>query len=65
MWKERIREVAPRFEARMAGGLYVFSVLTALFLELFLGGRLGSAANFIQMAGMLAVTLLFIAFSSR
>jgi hypothetical protein len=58
MWKERIREVAPLFEARMAGGLYVFSVLTALFLELFLGGRLGTAANFIQMAGMLAVTLL-------
>ncbi len=23
IWKERIREVSPRFEARMAGGLYV------------------------------------------
>ena len=58
MWKERIREVSPRFEARLAGGLYVFSVLTALFLELFLGGRLGYAANIIQMSGMAAVTLL-------
>ena len=58
IWMERIREVPPRFKARMAGGLYVFSVLTALFLELFLGGRLGYAANIIQMSGMAAVTLL-------
>jgi hypothetical protein len=56
---ERIRETSPRFKARMAGGLYVFSVVTAVFFELFLGGRLGYAANFIQMAGMVAVTLLF------
>jgi hypothetical protein len=56
---ERIRETSPRFKARMAGGLYVISVLTAVFFELFLGGRLGYAANFIQMAGMVAVTLLF------
>jgi hypothetical protein len=54
----RIRGVSPRFEARMAGGLYVFSVLTAILLELFLGGRLGNAANAIQMSGMAAVTLL-------
>jgi len=58
MWKERIRAVSPRFEARMAGGLYFFSVFTALFLELFLGGRLGHAANTIQISGMAAVTLL-------
>jgi len=58
MWKERIREVSPRFEARLAGGLYVFSVLTAIFLELFLGGRLGYAANIIQISGMAGVTLL-------
>jgi hypothetical protein len=55
---ERIRETSPRFKAKTAGGLYVFSVLTAGFFELFLGGRLGYAANFIQMAGMVAVTLL-------
>jgi len=53
-----IRATSPRFKARLAGGLYLFSVLTAVFFELFLGGRLGPAANFIQMAGMLAVTLL-------
>ena len=58
IWMERIREVSPRFKARMAGGLYVFSVLAALFLELFLGGRLGYAANIIQVSGMAAVTLL-------
>jgi Domain of unknown function (DUF4386) len=56
---ERIRETSPRFKARMAGGLYVVSVLTAVFFELLLGGRLGYAANLIQMAGMAAVTLLF------
>jgi hypothetical protein len=56
---ERIREKSPCFKARIAGGLYVFSVLTALSFELVLGGRLGYAANFIQMAGMVAVTLLF------
>jgi len=58
---ERIRGVSPRFMARMAGGLYVFSLLTALFFELFLGGRLGHAANFIQMAGMVVVTLILYA----
>ena len=58
MWKERIREVSPRLEARMAGGLYFFSVFTAIFLELLLGGRLGHAANTIQISGMAAVTLL-------
>ena len=55
---KRVAEVSPRFKARIAGGLYVFSVLTALFLELVLGGRLGYAANIIQMSGMAAVTLL-------
>jgi Domain of unknown function (DUF4386) len=55
---EQIREVSPRFKARLAGGVYLFSLLTALFLEMVLGGRLGHAADIIQMAGMLAVTLL-------
>jgi hypothetical protein len=58
IWMERIREVSPRFKARMVGGFYVFSVLTAIFFELFLRGRMGYAANFIQMSGMAAVTLL-------
>jgi hypothetical protein len=55
---ELIREASPRFKARLAGGVYLFSLLTAMFLELFLGGRLGFAADIIQMTGMLAVTLL-------
>lgn len=55
---ERFQEVPPRLRARMAGGLYVFSVLTAVCFEMVLGGRLGYAANFIQMSGMAAVTLL-------
>jgi hypothetical protein len=56
---QRIAEVSPRFKARIAGVIYVFSVLTAVFFELFLGGRLGSAANFVQMSGMAAVSLIF------
>ena len=55
---ERIADVSPRFRARMAGALYVFSVLTAVFFELFLHGRMGYAANLIQISGMVAVTLL-------
>jgi hypothetical protein len=55
---KRIREASPGFKARIAGGFYMFSVLTAVFLELFLGGKLGNAANAIQMSGMVAVTLL-------
>jgi hypothetical protein len=55
---ELMRAISPGFKARLTGGLYVFSLLTAMFLELFLGGRLGFAANIIQMAGMLVVTLL-------
>ena len=55
---EIIRGTSPCFKARLTGGVYVFSLLTAMFLELFLGGRLGFAPNLIQMAGMLAVTLL-------
>jgi hypothetical protein len=55
---ERIAEASPRFRARMAGALYVFSVLSAVFFELFLHGRMGYAANLIQISGMVAVTLL-------
>ena len=55
---ERIRDASPRFKARMAGAFYVFSVLSAIFFEMFLRGKMGYAANFIQMSGMVAVTLL-------
>lgn len=55
---ERIRDASPRFKARIAGAFYVFSVLSAIFFEMFLRGKMGYAANFIQMSGMVAVTLL-------
>ena len=55
---ERIRDASPRFKARMAGAFYVFSVLSAIFFEMVLRGKMGYAANFIQMSGMVAVTLL-------
>ena len=48
---ERIARASPRFMARMAGALYVFSVLTAVFFELFLHGRMGYAANLITDIG--------------
>jgi hypothetical protein len=54
---QRIRDASPGFKARIAGALYVFSVLTAVFFELLLRGRMGYAANLIQISGMVAVTL--------
>jgi hypothetical protein len=55
---ERIAEVSPRFKARMAGVLYLLSVLTAAFTELFARGRLNIAGGLIAVAGMVGVTLL-------
>ena len=55
---ERTAEVSPRFKARMAGVLYLLSVLTATFTELFVGGRLNIAGGLIAIAGMVGVTLL-------
>ena len=36
---EGIAEASPRFKARLAGALYLLSVLTAAFTELFVRGR--------------------------
>jgi hypothetical protein len=55
---ERIAETSPRFKARMAGALSLFSLLTAAFTELFVRGRLNIAGSLIAVAGMVAVTLL-------
>jgi hypothetical protein len=55
---ERIRESSPRFKARMAGGLYVLSLLTAGFTETFARGRLNYAGGYVAIAGMVGVTLL-------
>lgn len=55
---ERIAETSPRFKARMAGVLSLFSLLTAAFTELFVRGGLNIAGSLIAVAGMIAVTLL-------
>ncbi|HLW79370.1 MAG TPA: DUF4386 domain-containing protein [Terriglobia bacterium] len=55
---ERIREASPRFKARIAGALYLFSLLTAALTELVFHGRLNVAGGFIAVAGMAAMTLL-------
>jgi hypothetical protein len=55
---ERIAEVSPRFKARMAGLLYLLSVLTATLTELFVRGGLNIAGGLIAIAGMVGVTLL-------
>jgi hypothetical protein len=56
---ERSREASPRFKARMAGGLYFLSLMTAAVAEIFLRGRLNFAGGLIAIAGMVALTLLF------
>jgi hypothetical protein len=55
---ERIREASPRFKARIAGALYLLSVVTAAFTELFVRGRLNIAGGLIAVAVMVVVTLL-------
>lgn len=56
---ERIAEASPSFKARMAGVLYLLSVLTAVVGESFVHGGLAIAAGLIAVAGMMAVTLFF------
>jgi Domain of unknown function (DUF4386) len=55
---ERIAAASPRFKARIAGALYLLSLLTAAFTELFFRGRLNLAGGLIAVSGMIAVTLL-------
>ena len=56
---ERSAGASPRFKARLAGALYVFSLLTAAITEIFVRGRLNIAGGLIAVAGMAAMTLLF------
>jgi hypothetical protein len=64
---KRIREASPRFKARMAGVFFLLTMLTAASTEIFvrLSGRLNIAADlaaaFIEVLGMVAVTLLLYA----
>lgn len=53
-----VNEGSPRFKARVAGGLYVLSLLTAGCAEFFLRGSWGFAGGLVAVCGMAAVTLL-------
>jgi hypothetical protein len=52
------QETSPRFRARVAGVLYLLAVLTAVFAEFVVPGRLGLAAILIPVSCYIAVTLL-------
>ncbi len=54
----RIREASPRLKARVAAAFYVLSVLTAVFAEAFVRGRLLFAVSLIPVLCFAAVTLL-------
>ena len=54
----RIRDASPRFRARAAGVLYLLAVITAVFAEFIVPGRLGIAAVVIPISCYLGVTLL-------
>jgi Domain of unknown function (DUF4386) len=56
---KRIAQASPRFKARIAGALYLLSVLTAAGTELFVRGPLNVAGGLIAVAVMVVVTLLF------
>jgi len=57
----QIAEASPRFKARLAGALYLLSLLAASCTELFLRGPLNIAGGLIAVAGMAAMTLLLYA----
>jgi hypothetical protein len=54
---QQIREMSPRFRARLAGGLYLFTLLSAQFLESIFPGTFNRAAGILELVGMSAVTL--------
>jgi hypothetical protein len=60
---KRLAETSPRFKARMAGVFFLITMLTAASTELVFPGKLSFAvdvaAGLIEVAGMVAVTLLF------
>jgi hypothetical protein len=55
---QRIREASPRLKARIAGVFYLLSVLTAVFAEAFVSGRLLFAVGLVPVLCFVAVTLL-------
>jgi hypothetical protein len=61
---KRIAEASPRFKARIAGALFLFGSLSAVFGEFFVR-RLEIAADLIAVSSMIAVTLLLYGISSQ
>jgi hypothetical protein len=55
---KRIAEASPRFKARIIGALYLLSLVTVTFAELYLRGGLNVAGGLIAISGMAVVTLL-------
>jgi Domain of unknown function (DUF4386) len=55
---ERIVEASPRFKARVAGIFYLFAVLTAVFAEGFVRGKLLYVAGLLPVVCFAVVTLL-------
>ena len=53
-----MKNASPRFRARVAGGIYIFSLVTAAAGETLLHGWLNHAVGYIAIVGMVAVTLL-------
>ena len=61
---ERIREVSPRFKARITGVVYLLYFLTAVLAQFLVGRKLvayGNAANLIATGFYVILTLLFYA----
>ena len=54
---KRIAEASPRLKARIAGALFLFGLLSAVFGEFFVR-RLEIAADLVAVSSMIAVTLL-------
>jgi hypothetical protein len=54
---ERIREVSPQISARIAGGLYIFTLLVIQWTESLFHGRFDFAIGILTIVGMSAVTL--------
>ena len=54
-----IAKAPPRFKAKTAGVLYLLSVLSASFAEIFLHGRMNVAGGLIAVSLMIAATLFF------
>lgn len=55
---KQIRRMSPAFRARLAGGIYLFTLLSSQFLESIFPGKFNRAAGVLEIVGMSAVTVL-------